>query len=187
MALDATFLTLRDRIGRLTELLAAVRSRLGDGCPDDTHCLYSRINDAVPVVEGWLRKAAKAVRVGAAAAARSDAAAARQALTRCEHAFGKARLECGRELTSRGRAADLADLGKRRRKVWGEWAKDVSDALADVRRQAAAACAALAACWRELAAHPAPGVVVNNVAIGKKVTGRSRPRAGFAANERGDN
>lgn len=177
MALDAAFLELRDQLRRLTELLAVVRARLDDGCPDTSHCLYSRIHDAVPVVEGWVRKAAAAARAGAAAGGRGDVAAARQELTRCDRSLGKARRECGRELTSRTRAADLADL-RRRRKNWRAWVEEVSAALADVRRQASAARDGLAACWRELAAQPAAGVVVNAVAVGRQVIREHRPHGG---------
>jgi hypothetical protein len=143
-----------------------VRARLDDGCPDATHILYARAHDAVPVVEGWLRKATRAAKAASLAVARNDPAAARQALARCELALTKARRECGRELTARTRLADLADLGRRKRKAWGLWASEVATALADVRRGMAAARAGLGTCWRELAGQAGAGVVVNNVSVG---------------------
>lgn len=170
MPLDAALLELKDRLKRLAAALVVVKKRLADGCPDESHYLVGRMQDAVTAAAGWLRKARRAVRHAA-----DDPAGTRKALAKFDHVFGKLRQELRRDLTGPQRLTDLSDLG-RRKQEWGVWVAEVLATAVDLRRATTTTARALHACWRELAGQTTvAGVTIRNTNV--VVTGRrDRPK-----------
>jgi hypothetical protein len=169
MALDASLLLLRKECERLGALLIDLRKRAGDDCPDSRHYLIERLNDAIPVVEGWLRKANRGAKMASRAIKHMQLNETRLALTRSDQAIVRLRKATSRDLAGRNRLRDLEDLSQRKSKTWKTWMAEVLPTLRDVRLAVREMARHQADCWRELASQFSTGIVINNLAVGKQL------------------
>ena len=155
MGVRMSVLELRRRVAELQARLEALSDRAQRAGGGDVHKLVDRVDGSAVEALGWVRAARKAVRQAAARGV--PAGAVRDALTEAQHHLDQLRRKEPRRLRGRLLAGEVDDLYRRSKresglKGVGPWAEDTLGLLRGVREALRRVDAAVAACWREVAA-----------------------------------
>jgi hypothetical protein len=172
MGVQAALLELNDGLRSLAARVKVVAVEAQRTPHAEDHILPGILFDAAEDARSWLRDARKAAREALKNA--DDPAAARQALTECQHQLERMRGGLACELRRRRRLADLSDLATRRGDIWGGWAKETREHVHELAKVWRCVDGLISRCWREMAGSPVAPVQIHNLVVGKQIVGRQR-------------
>jgi hypothetical protein len=175
MALEASFRELSSQLGKLHDMLLALRLTIAEDKPlKGEAALVDQFEDSILDLLGSLdesQSAARAAQKGVGHPLNLDGA--RRALTTCQDHFHQIELKYGEELASFERLKDLERLGGRGGE-WRPWAASAKDGVEQCREPLDGVSRALAACWQEIAERVGmTSVSVQATNIGQKIVARA--------------
>jgi hypothetical protein len=153
MALDTTFASLEQEMGRLCDALGSLRMTVIEDRPlEEGTLLVDSLGDLAEELLATAREALSWAREAAAPPEEGEALGA--ALFACQESYQRLQRRFATELTSYERVAEIVRLGRARGGEWKAWAGSVRAGAEACRPPLDNAGEALFACWRELSSPP---------------------------------